>query len=1115
MLDSDKTYRQTPSVLRAGLFLLTSLVLFVFVAGEAYADRFFQRNSTWYEKIPANPIFDPNSTHYIQDLIQNNSDVLTPSWGEWSVPVYRASGSTAGVTVNVWGPMKSVVEARGWHLNVPIPVGAEPGGGPNKTAACDGPYHDANMTVISADGRYVWDMQAVGHCDGVYHAYRLRKWDLTTDGMNYPNDGLGNVRSTASPLLQGLITYDEVVNKGVIDHAICMATWRETGCSHTANYPSGQSRNVAEWCNSQEESDRLPLMKMGERIQLDPSVDCSQVTYDNFGRIVCKALQEYGMVFCENSGPGYNTLYIENRSKGSNAFGDWSGIIQGDSLESIPMNKFRVVRAPCDPNYYGSSACDGLFSTADTEAPSVPANVTATAVASSTQINLSWSPSTDNVGVAGYKLYKNGSLIATVSKTTYSDAGLMASILYSYTVSAYDGAGNVSGQSAAVAATPQAVSDTQAPSVPANVDAITVSSSQINLTWSASTDNVGVSGYKVYRDGILIATISGTSYSDKALPPSGTFEYTVAAYDGAGNVSGHSAPIVDNTLAAPDTKVPSVPAGLTATAVSYSQINLSWSASSDNVGVSGYRVYRNGTQIAAVATTSYSNTGLSASTTYSYTVTAYDAAGNVSGQSAAVSATTPAALDTKVPSVPAGLTATAVSYSQINLSWSASSDNVGIRGYRVYRNGTQIAAVATTSYSNTGLTASTTYSYTVTAYDAAGNVSGQSAAVSAATPAALDTQAPSMPANVTATAVSPTQINLSWNASTDNVGVAGYKLYRNGSLIAVTTKTSYSNTGLLASTSYTYRVLAYDARGNISAQSAVVSATTLKVVVSLDIQAPSMPANVTATAVSPTQINLSWNASTDNVGVAGYRLYRNGSLIAVTTKTSYSNTGLLASTSYTYRVLAYDARGNISAQSAVVSATTLKVVVSLDIQAPSMPANVTATAVSPTQINLSWSPSTDNVGVAGYRLYRNGSLIAVTTKTSYSNTGLLASTSYTYRVLAYDARGNISAQSAVVSATTLKVVVSLDIQTPSVPANVDAITVSSSQINLTWSASTDNVGVAGYKLYRNGSLIAVTTKTSYSVTGLPASTTFRYNVAAYDAAGNASGQSAPVWDNTL
>ena len=1060
MLDSDKTYRQTPSVLRAGLFLLTSLVLFVFVAGEAYADRFFQRNSTWYEKIPANPIFDPNSTHYVQDLIANNTDIITPSVGEWSVPVYRASGSTAGVTVNVWGPMKSVVEARGWHLNVPIPVGAEPGGGPNKTAACDGPYHDANMTVISADGRYVWDMQAVGHCDGVYHAYRLRKWDLTTDGMNYPNDGLGNVRSTASPLLQGLITYDEVVNKGVIDHAICMATWRETGCSHTANYPSGQSRNVAEWCNSQEESDRLPLMKMGERIQLDPSVSCENVCSNNFCRIACKALQDYGMVFCENSGKNYTTIYLENRANGANSYGDWAGIVTGSDLVNIPFNKFRVVRAPCDPAYYPNGCSDSLPTT-DTIPPSTPTGLSA-AVAASTQINLTWTASRDNVGIAGYRIYRNGSQIGTVTGTTYSNTGLSASTAYTYTVSAYDAAGNVSGQSAAATATTQTVHDTQAPSLPANVTATAVSSTQINLVWNPSTDNLGVAGYKVYKNGSLIATVSKTSYSDTGLSASTTYTYTISAYDAAGNASSQSGPVSATTqliivssittlkttlpitldgnltesawgqanfitfsnsaksdnqvkvytlwddanlyfaydvtdlnleainqayyaddgaeifldtannkstsmdgddykflinindlisatgiqsktlrrsngytmeIAIPwssinvipavnksmglllgnndrdnsassqfdwlnlinsgsyarpnlwgnvifssqimaDTQAPSVPAGLTATAVSYSQINLSWSASSDNVGVSGYRVYRNGTQIATVATTSYSNTGLTASTTYSYTVTAFDAAGNVSGQSAAVSAATPAAPDTQAPSVPAGLTATAVSYSQINLSWSASSDNVGVSGYRVYRNGTQIATVATTSYSNTGLTASTTYSYTVTAFDAAGNVSGQSAAVSAATPAAPDTQAPSVPAGLTATAVSYSQINLSWSASSDNVGVSGYRVYRNGTQIAAVATTSYSNTGLSASTTYSYTVTAYDAAGNVSGQSAAVSATTPA---APDIQAPSVP---TKYIVSGQVVRL--NGTTPVVN-ASIRLKKGSAVIKMTT----------------------------------------------------------------------------------------------------------------------------------------------------------------------------------------------------------------------------------------
>jgi len=126
------------------------------------------------------------------------------------------------------------------------------------------------------------------------------------------------------------------------------------------------------------------------------------------------------------------------------------------------------------------------------------------------------------------------------------------------------------------------------------------------------------------------------------------------------------------------------------------------------------------------------------------------------------------------------------------------------------------------------LTASTSYSYTVAAYDAAGNVSAQTSAVSATTSAAPDTAAPSIPADLTATAVSASQINLVWTASTDNVRLSGYKIYRGGALIAATDINSYSDIGLTASTSYTYNVAAYDTSWNFSAQSNSATATTLE-----------------------------------------------------------------------------------------------------------------------------------------------------------------------------------------------------------------------------------------------------------------------------------------------
>src|SRR5207302_877203 len=161
-------------------------------------------------------------------------------------------------------------------------------------------------------------------------------------------------------------------------------------------------------------------------------------------------------------------------------------------------------------------------------------------------------------------------------------------------------------------------------------------------------------------------------------------------------------------------------------------------------------------------TTSFTDTSVSASTTYSYTVAAYDAAGNVSAQSSPASATTPAPPDTTPPTVPTGLRANAVSSSQINLSWTTSSENVGVSAYRVYLAGTHIATPRTTSFSLPDAPPTSTYSYTVAAYDAAGNVSAQSSPASATTPAPPDTTPPTVPTGLTANAVSSSQINLSW-----------------------------------------------------------------------------------------------------------------------------------------------------------------------------------------------------------------------------------------------------------------------------------------------------------------------------------------------------------------
>ncbi len=281
--------------------------------------------------------------------------------------------------------------------------------------------------------------------------------------------------------------------------------------------------------------------------------------------------------------------------------------------------------------------------------------------------------------------------------------------------------------------------------------------------------------------------------------------------------------------------------------------------------------------------------------------------------------------------------------------------------------------------------------------------------------AITDTTPPSLPTNLTATAVSASQINLTWTASTDDVAVAAYLVFRNGSPIGFVMTNAFNDIGLTAATAYTYTVRALDTSGNASAYSAAASATTLAA--STDTTAPSAPTNLTATAISAGQINLSWTAATDNVGVASYLVFRNGSPVGYTNTTAFSDTGLTATTTYTYTLQALDTSGNNSAYSAAVTATTLAV--SGDTIAPSVPTGLIASAISSSQINLIWTAATDNVGVTGYTVLRNGTPIGTATSTTFSDTGLTAATAYTYTVKAFDAAGNLSAESSPASATTL------------------------------------------------------------------------------------------------
>jgi chitodextrinase len=187
-------------------------------------------------------------------------------------------------------------------------------------------------------------------------------------------------------------------------------------------------------------------------------------------------------------------------------------------------------------------------------------------------------------------------------------------------------------------------SDTEAPTVPQNLSATAVSSSQIDLAWDASTDNVAVAGYRIYRDNVLVHTSATTAHSDTGLDPATEYQYEVSAIDAVSNESARSAPDSATTQSAGDTEAPSVPQNLSATAVSSSQIDLAWDASTDNVAVTGYNIYRDNVLVDTSATNSHADTGLAPGTEYEYEVSAFDAASNESARSAPDSATTPQAI---------------------------------------------------------------------------------------------------------------------------------------------------------------------------------------------------------------------------------------------------------------------------------------------------------------------------------------------------------------------------------------------------------------------------------------------------------------------------------------
>ena len=516
---------------------------------------------------------------------------------------------------------------------------------------------------------------------------------------------------------------------------------------------------------------------------------------------------------------------------------------------------------------------------------------------------------------------------------------------------------------------------------------------------------------------------------------------------------------------------PSPPSGLTATAVSSTQINLAWTDNSSNE--TGFRIERKVgagsfvflTNVSANVT-SYPNTSCSASTTYTYRVRAYNSGGS--------SGWTNEASDITFPAAPSSLTATAVSSTQIDLQWTDnSSDETGFRIERKVGAGsfeflTNVSANAT-SHSDTSCSASTTYTYRVRAYSGGGD--------SAWSNEASDTTFPAAPTSLAADAVSSTQIDLQWtdNSSDETgfrierkVGAGSFEFLTNVSANA----TSHSDTSCSASTTYTYRVRAYSGGGD-SAWSNEASDTT----------APLAPASFEVTVDYSTKIDLSW---TDVADETGYEIEVDENTSGFSTldnsvdadEVSYNDLTASPLSTYSYRIRAKNAYGNSDWSTSTTYTT-----------GPAAPATLTATADSSSQISLDWSNVAQETGFKVDRSVNGGDFAVLDHQIAaddidIEDTPVSPSNTYIYRVRSTNAASD--------SAWKTSAIESPDADPPT------GLTVTGSKtfFVLNW----DDNGAASYNVYKSqtsgtyGDEIANVTTNSFidNDSGLSKSTTYYY-----------------------
>ncbi|MDQ0917533.1 fibronectin type III domain-containing protein [Paenibacillus sp. V4I5] len=715
--------------------------------------------------------------------------------------------------------------------------------------------------------------------------------------------------------------------------------------------------------------------------------------------------------------------------------------------------------------------------------------------------------------------------------------------------------------------------DHTAPSAPANLNVTSSTDIRVNLTWRASTDNIGVTEYGVYRDGTQVGTTTTTAFSDNGVVKGTTYSYAVKAKDAAGNMSDPSNStsvtvgvllygLLDRqgwTAAASSSYPQSEPDktidGKSSTYWKYNyddyypwiSIDLGWVQMASRIQITS-NYFSTSSYISLDYSPDGSNwsrntlfpTNNSGTNVQSLTVD-FPAKSvrylylriSLSNYSYNTSAISEINVYNLAP--PTNLNASTITDTSVSFSWTTPV-GTGLVGYDIYRGKDKIGSSTDTFYTDSNLMMGTAYSYTVRAKDSHGNTSLDSGSLNVKT---KDTQAPSVPTNLTVSSKTDTTVTLAWTAATDNVGVTGYYVFRDAKVVATVTNKTYTDKGLTQGTNYSYTVSAFDAAGNESNPSPDVS------VLTVDTEAPMSPANLKIIQTSDFTTLLKWDASTDNVGVAGYHIYSNLKKIAtVTGTTSYTVSNANNGATSLYNVTAFDEAGNESPLSGnadhapdgsgTITVSTGSVItdqLSTIVFRYTAPSGGLHNGSVSIDVPAGWTVPNAVYGSRGYAtastgvLSISGQTLTVTGITlpdggemtiTYSDV-TSPGTSGTYT---FNAKSKMTVSGTLTGiAASPQVMVASDSTQPTWDANgvLSFSNLSTNGLTVSWPAASDQIGITKYEIWRNGYLLSTVTGNVYSYHdgGLSAGELYTYLLKAYDAAGNAAdGPSTGVNTNT-